>query len=78
VLTFFAAAGAHMKAMKEKGFGAQASFRDAVRNFAQDVIRPRSAVFEEAKSYPGCVFPAGLGQGAGSPGGAGCRPAAFR
>ncbi|MCP1472363.1 hypothetical protein J3E64_004081 [Sphingobium sp. OAS761] len=34
----------------------QASIRDAVRNFAQDVIRPRSADFEAAKGYPDGLF----------------------
>jgi alkylation response protein AidB-like acyl-CoA dehydrogenase len=34
----------------------QSSIRDAVRDFAQDVIRPRSAAFEEAKGYPDGLF----------------------
>jgi len=34
----------------------QASIRDAVRNFAQEAIRPRSAAFEEAKGYPDGLF----------------------
>lgn len=41
----------------------QASIRDAVRSFAQDRLRPRSAVFEAAGGYPDGLFEelAGLG-----------------
>jgi len=34
----------------------QTSIRDAVRDFVQDVIRPRSAAFEEAKGFPPGLF----------------------
>ena len=41
----------------------QAAIRDAVRGFAQEQIRPRSAAFEAAKGYPDGLFEeiAGLG-----------------
>ena len=34
----------------------QASIRDTVRDYMQEVIRPRSAAFEEAKCYPPALF----------------------
>jgi len=34
----------------------QSSIRDAVRDFMQEAIRPRSAAFEEAKGYPDGLF----------------------
>jgi len=35
---------------------AQVAVRDAVRAFAQNVIRPRSAEFEAAGGYPRALF----------------------